>query len=520
MVLSTMTSKILVIDSGGSGIRAMLFDDRGQIVAREYEKTPPMTPEPGALEHDPEVLWQALLSVTKRLIASQKISSKDIAAMGICNQRASFVLWDKATGVPLTKLISWADVRAAKTCDAMNHNKKWLQLKGLTKVLSIGGSAMMTATSLLNFTTDYASIRLKWVLDQDPALRARCKAGEIRFGTLDTWFIHKLTGGKVHATDATNAGATGLYNPFELKWNDRFIKLFDLDASLFPEVKDSNGDFGTTDPAAFAGLSIPIRAAAGDQMAALFGQRCFEPGSVKISQGSGAFVDLNVGEKPRLSKRGLFPLIAWRINGKVNYMLEGFVATAGTLIDWLGGGIGLSDTPKVLNELAAECTDTAGVVFVPTNSGMRFPYFNPDARGCVFGLSLSTHKKHVARAVLEGIALSLHEVIRGMEVDTKVPIKSLKVDGGVSKSDILLQCLADFANISVMRAPEPDMTATGIAYLAGLGAGIWKDLDDLKKIEQKYQTFEPKMAAPDRERKLGEWNKAIRAVLDVYSTKK
>nr|MDO8086602.1 FGGY family carbohydrate kinase [Candidatus Sigynarchaeum springense] len=512
--------KILVIDSGGSGIRAMLFDDSGQIIAREYEKTPHTTPEPGAVEHDPEMLWQALLAVSKRLLSGQKGASKDIVAMGLCNQRASFLLWDKATGESITRLINWADVRAAKTCDAMNHDKKWLQLKGLAKFASIlTGKPMYTASSLLNFTTDHASIRLKWLLDKEPALRARCKAGEVRFGTLDTWFIHKLTGGKVHATDVTNAGATGLYNPFELKWNQIFLDLFDIDASLFPEVKDSNGDFGTTDPDVFNGLSIPIRAAAGDQMAALFGQRCFEPGLVKISQGSGAFVDLNVGPKPKLSKRGLLPMISWRINGKVNYLLEGIVATAGTLIDWLGGGIGLSDTPKVLNELAAECTDTAGVIFVPANAGIRFPYFNPEARGCIFGLTLATHKKHVARAVLEGIALSLYDVIHGMEVDTKVPITALKVDGGVSKSDILLQCLADFANIKVMRAPEPDMTATGIAYLAGLGAGIWKDLDDLKKIEQKYQTFEPKMSETDRQKKLADWKKAVHAVLGVYSSK-
>ncbi len=514
--------KILVIDSGGSGIRAMVFNDQGQIVAREYEKTPHSSPEPGAVEHDPEVLWQALLSVTKRLIAGQKESSKDIVAMGICNQRASFVLWEKATGKPLTKLISWADTRAAKKCDAINHDPKWLRLKALAKFAgALTGKVMYQCSGMLNFTTDYTLVRLKWVLDNDPGLQARCKAGEIRFGTLDTWFIHKLTGGKVHATDVTNAGAAGgLYNPFDLKWNDIYLDLFDIDASLFPEVKDSNGDFGTTDPAAFIGLSIPIRAAAGDQMAALFGQRCFEPGAVKISQGSGAFVDLNVGPKPKLSKRGLLPMVSWRINGKVNYLLEGFVATAGTLIDWLGTGIGLSDTPKVLNELAADCTDTAGVTFVPANAGIRFPYFNPEARGCVFGLTLATHKKHVARAVLEGIALSLHEVISGMSIDTKVPITALKVDGGVSKSDILLQCLADFANITVMRAPEPDMTATGIAYLAGLGAGIWKDLDDLKKIEQKYQTFEPKMNETDRLKKLAEWKKAIHAVLDVYSPKK
>lgn len=510
--------KILVIDAGSSGIRAIIFDEYGQIMAREHEKTPPLTSEPGALEHDPEVLWNSLLSVTKRVMETSKQDPAEIVAMGLCNQRASFLLWDRATGKPLTNLINWADVRAAKTCDEANRNPKWKLMKGVAKVASkITGNAMLTTASLLNFTTDHTTIRLKWLLNQQPDIRRRCKAGEIQFGTLDTWFIHKLTNGKVHATDYSNASATGLFSPFNLKWAKIIMDLFDIDMNIFPEVKDTNADFGTTDPDVFNGNAIPIRADAGDQMAALFGQRCFEPGSIKISQGSGAFVDLNVGEKPKLSKRGLFPLISWRINGKINYMLEGFVATVGTLIDWLGQGIGLSDTPEVLNELAAECTDTEGVLFVPTNSGMRFPYFNPDARGCIFGLSMSTHRRHVARAVLEGIALSLYDVIHGMEIDTKVPIKSLKVDGGVSKSDILLQSLADFANLTVHRAPEPDMTATGIAYIAGLSAGIWKDFNDLKQIEQNYQIFEPKMAEIDRQKKVSAWSKAVQTVLSVYS---
>jgi glycerol kinase len=510
--------KILVIDAGGSGIRAVIFDELGQIVAREHEKTPPLIPEPGAMEHDPDVLWNALLSVTNRVMETAEQDPADIVAMGLCNQRASFLLWDRATGKPLTNLINWADIRSVKTCDEANRNPKWKLMKGGAKFVSkITGNAMLTAASLLTFTTDHTTIRLKWLLDQQPELRRRCKAGEIKFGTLDTWFIHKLTGGKEHLTDYTNAGATGLFNPFDLKWNKIFAELFDIDLSIFPEVKDTNGEFGMTDPNAFNGLAIPIRADAGDQMAALFGQRCFEPGSVKISQGSGAFVDFNVGEKPKLSKRGLFPFISWRINGKINFMLEGFVATAGTLIDWLGEGIGLSDTPQELNKLAAECTDTDGVVFVPTNSGMRFPNFNPDARGCIFGLSLSTHKRNVARAVLEGIALSLYDVIHGMRADTKLPITSLKVDGGVSKSDILLQCLADFANVTVHRAPEADMTATGIAYLAGLSVGIWKDFNELNQIEQNYQKFTPQMASGQRDRKLQDWRKAVNAVLSVYS---
>jgi glycerol kinase len=510
-----MPSNILSIDSGGTSLKALIFDETGHIIAREVEKTPAIQNEPGQTEHDPEMLWQALLAASERLLAS--IDPSTIAAMGICNQRGSFLLWEKATGKPLCNFISWADVRAARTCDEMNASPKWHQLKAGAKLVSkLTGNTMMTATSLLNFTTDYATVRLKWLLDTTPGLRDRCKAGEVLFGTLDTWFIYKLTGGAAHLTDYTNAGATGLFNPFQLKWNDIFMKTFDIEASMFPDVKETNGDFGVTNPDAFLGQAIPIRAAAGDQMAAMFGQRCFEPGLVKISQGSGAFVDLNVGEKPKLSKRGLFPLIAWRINGKPCYMLEGFVATAGTLIDWLGEGIGLSDTPTQLNELAAQCEDTEGVFFVPTNSGMRFPHFNPDARGCIFGLSLSTHRRHVARAVLEGLALSLVDVIDGMEADTKVKIGDIRVDGGVSKSDILLQALANFSGKNVSRAPEADMTATGVAYLAGLGAGVWKDLADLRNLDQGYQYFQPQIDAASRGKKVAEWRKAVNAVLGMY----
>ncbi|MHA1368944.1 MAG: FGGY family carbohydrate kinase, partial [Promethearchaeota archaeon] len=291
----TRNKYILAVDSGGSRIRAMLFDEKGSIKARDSEKIVPSTPEPGALEYDPEGLWQTFITVVKRLFTNAKCKPEEVAALGVCNQRASFVLWDRNSGKPMTKLISWADVRAARTCDEMNNSSKWRQLKTLAKIFSrLTGNLMLTTSSMLNFTTDHASVRLKWILDRNAELKNKMKNGEISFGTLDSWFIYKLTGHKVHATDFSNAAATGLFNPFSLKWNKVFVDLFDLDMSIFPNVIDTNGDFGNTDPTIFNGATIPIRAAVGDQMGALFGQGCFEPGMVKISQGSGAFVDMNV----------------------------------------------------------------------------------------------------------------------------------------------------------------------------------------------------------------------------------
>jgi glycerol kinase len=507
---------VLAIDSGSTGIRAMLFDVQGIIKAREYEKTPAMYPSPGAIEHDPMMLWESLLSVVKNVLSKNGAKPEEIYAIGITNQRGSFTLWDRDTGKPLVNFINWADVRAAETVDGMNQNSKWKMLKKLATIVSkLTNNPMMTTTSLLNFTTDHATSRLKWVLDANPELRQKCKDGKVMFGTIDTWFIYNLTGKQNHVTDYSNAASTGLLNPFVLQWNDIVCKMFDIPMSIFPKVIDNNGDFGRTNPDLFGGVSIPIRAAMGDQQAALFGQCCFEQGDVKISQGSGAFVDMNVGNKAKVSKRGLFPLIAWHMNNETIYMLEGYVATAGTLIDWLGQGFGLSDTPKVLNELAAQCTDTEGVIFVPSHSGIRFPYFNPRARGSVFGLSLSSHRRHVARAVLEGIASSLIDIVEGIEQDTKVKLKSIKVDGGVSKSDILLQIIADLSNIEVRRAPEPDMTATGAAYMAGLGCGLWKDLHTLKSLEKNFNQFTPSMDPKVRAVKRARWKRALNAVMQI-----
>ncbi len=505
----------MAIDSGSTGIRAILFNKQGELVAREYEKTPNIHPEEGATEYDPMVLWEALLKVVNNLFKGGKYKPQDIEAIGITNQRSSFCLWDRDTGEPCINFIGWQDLRSAETALSMNRNKKWRLLKKAAFFISrITGNRMMTATSMLEFTTDHTLCKLKWLFDKNPEIKAKCKKGDMLFGTLDTWFIYNLTGKKKHVTDYTNGSATTLLNPFELKWNTLFCSLFNIPVNILPEVKDTNGDFGCTSKELFGGIEIPIRSAVGDQQAALFGQCCFEKGDAKISQGTGSFVNINVGTKGVLSKRGLFPLIAWVLDGKPVYMLEGHVATAGSIIDWLGQGIGLSDNYNDLNKYASQCTDTEGVIFIPTPIGIRFPYFNPRAKSSILGLSLSTHKKHVARALFEGIALRVVDILKGIEEDTKIPIKSIKTDGGVSRSDILLQCLADFADLTVKRAPEPDMTATGAAYLAGLSTGFWKDKEELLSLQKGYTDFVPLMSEKKRKEKLYQWKTAIVRLLN------
>ncbi|WP_457556852.1 glycerol kinase 5 [Candidatus Harpocratesius sp.] len=520
---------ILAIDSGSTGIRALLFNHNGKIVNRAYQTTHPSFPEEGAIEHDPQILWEALLKVVNTIFKSSEYSLKEVAALGITNQRGSFCLVEKETGEPITNFISWADVRAADMAKRCDTQFSYRLLRGFAGLAGrITSSPMLLTTKMVHMSPVLGIPRLKWLFEQPEVkyrdrqhsgheLYERCKNNEIHFCTLDTWFIYKLTNGKHHYTDVTNASGTSMYNPFDLEWNKTYFKIFDIPhpPAMFPKVLDTADDFGSTDPEVFFGHSIPIGASVGDQMAALFGHCCFHPGDTKISQGSGAFVDMTVGPKPKLSKRGLFPLIAWRINGQITYMLEGQVTTAGTLIDWLGEGIGVSDTAQMLNEFAAQTHDTEGVIFIPTPSGISFPYFSPKSRATIFGLSLSTHRRHVCRAVLEGLALRAYDILEGMQHDTKIQLTEIKVDGGVSKSDIQLQCLADFTNVKVMRSPESDMTGTGAAYFAGLAVGFWKDFKELQGLQQEYQEFSPKMEPHIRTEKIKRWKKAVKAVLSL-----
>ncbi len=508
---------IIGVDAGGSGIRAFLFDFSGRVVVRTFEKVQTLHPEEGATEHDPDEQWQALLSVLRRLIADHTGGPEEIEAIGLSVQRTTFTLWDSHTGTPCCNFISWADVRAAETTDRMNRNIRWKFVRFAAFLVSkITRNTMLTATGMLTFVTDHALTRLRWLFDVQPDLYAQARKGSLLFGTLDTWFIYKLTGNTLHVTDTSNAASTSLYNSFELKWNPVFCRLFGIPMGILPEVRETADDFGSTDPLLFGGVSIPLRAIVGDQMSAMFGHRCFTRGDVKISQGSGSFVDINMGYKPKLSRRGLFPLIAWTLKGRTTYMLEGYMATAGRLIDWLGQGLGLSDTPKVLNELAEKTKDSEGVVFVPTPSGIRFPYFQPTARGTILGLSLGTHRRHVARAVIEGMAMRIVEILEGITKDTGITITSIKADGGVSRSDVLLQCLSDLSGYTVSRSREHEMAAAGAAYLAGLSSGVWKSLEEIRNLDSGYDTFYPDMGKGQREKIVKRWNRALKAVLRSY----
>ena len=506
---------IISIDSGSTGIRAILFDRDGRIIRREYEKTPAEHPEAGATEHDPEMLWQALLKTVRALFADGTVRVEEVASIGITNQRSSFCIWDKKTGEPLTRFINWQDVRAAKTIAAMNRHPLWVLLRGSMKLFSrLINSTILIATSMLVLNTDHTLGKVRWLFDKRPDLEKKCRRGEAVFGTIDSWFIYRLTGRRLHLTDYTNAASTAMFNPFDLKWNGIYCTIFKIPMQMFPEVRDTSGDFGETDADIF-GVPIPIGAAVGDQQSSLFGHGCYRTGDVKCSLGSGSFVCVNVGGKGKVSRRGLFPLIAWVIDGKPTYMLEGQVATAGTLIDWLGRGIGLSDTPAELNELAASCERTDGVYFVPTPTGIRFPYFKPEAKASLVGMSLKTGRPQVARAVLEGIALRILDILEGVEKDAKTKVTEIMTDGGVSRSDILMQCISDFSGCSVERAPEPDMTAAGAAYLAGLSCGFWSDYKQLISLRQGYESFKPFMPEEERRRKKADWSRMLKGLLKV-----
>jgi glycerol kinase len=507
---------LLAFDAGGTTIRAIIYDTRGRELARDFRVTSELRPEPGAVEHDPEELFGALVNAGRGALKAASIDPDQIAGIGISVQRATFCLWNRRDGKARCNFISWSDVRAAEWAVKMNRSFVWRVLRSAA---ALGGavsrSTMLTATGMLSFITEHVLVRLTWFFDRNPELRKEAERGDLLFGTLDTWLLYRLTGNQVHATDTGNAGATSLYNPFDLKWNPIFCRLFSIPMRMLPEVKDTAAIFGTSAPDIF-GAPISITSLAGDQMAALFGHGCFGKGDVKISQGSGSFVDINVGPKGKVSRRGLFPLVAWTLGGKPVYMLEGSVTTAGKLIDWLGSGIGLSDTPAVLNEFAEQCEDTEGVLFIPTAAGVRFPYFYPRARGTIIGLSLSTHRRHVARAVLEGIAHRVVDILEGIEKDTGTVIERIKVDGGVSRSDVLLQAIADFSGHTVERPDETDMSARGVAAFAGIGAGIWASPQELTSMLRPYHPFSPRKNSEEMHIKRRRWTQAMLALGRLY----
>lgn len=474
----------------------------------------PLALEEGAVEYDPEKVVEICGALARELSSLPELASRP-EALGISVQRATFCLWEKESGRAVTNLIGWSDVRSVGTAEGMNRSPIWRVIRvGVGLLARLTGSAFFRTASMLRFTTVHVSCRLKYLLDRNRELRRRCERGELCFGTLDSWLLYRLTGGGVWATDRSNAAATSLYNPFDLKWNRLFFWLFNIPGSIFPPVLDTVADFGETDPACFAGIKTPIRSLVGDQMAALFGHRCFASGEVKVSKGSGAFVTINVGRKPCFSPRGLFPLIAWSLAGEVTYMLEGQVASVGTLIDWLSSEVGFADSPEELDRLAEQAADSGGVVFLPTPLGIRFPYFLSRIRGAIFGLGLTTRKEQIALALYEGISYRVEEIIRGIEKDLKLRVRELKVDGGVSRSTILMRLLSASCAIPVLRSAELELSGIGAAYLAGIGCGWWSGPEEVARLRQEYEVF----TNPDRENRMREgyarWKAGVAAARD------
>jgi glycerol kinase len=509
---------ILSIDAGGSGIRAVLIDHSGRILRQSYGTTPVTHPEPGATEHDPVALWEVTLDVLKKLFEGSGADYLPLVkAAGITNQRSTFCLWDAATGDPVTPFISWQDVRAAGTASAMNRSTAWRILRRVAALASlITGSTILKATAMLEFNTDHSLTKLKWLLDKTPGLRERCRRREVLFGTVDTWLIYRLTGKKQHLTDMTNASSTSLYNPFDLKWNPIFCKIFDIPMAMFPQVLESSDDFGEVS-ADHLGCSFPIASAVGDQQSALFGHRCFHPGDVKVSMGSGGFVNINVGSRGKLSRRGLFPLIGWGYKRSIAYMLEGQVAAMGTFLDWLIRDLQIFSSLEELNELAGSQDDAGGVLVVPTPTGLRFPYFAPHLRAGFGNLGFHHDRTHLARAVIDGLAHRVMDILEGIRDDTGTEIKIIKVDGGVSRSEPLMQCLADLSGVVVERAPDPEITVRGAAYLAGLHVRFWESDEEVSRLSLGYDCYTRKKSETWAREKRREWSDALRNLLKTES---
>lgn len=510
-----MSSQILVIDCGSTGIRSLVINSKGRIISRNYKKITILHPEPGATENDPEMIWNTFKEM---VIKALNKPFANIVTIAITNQRSTFTLWNKDSGKPVTNFINWQDIRSAQTARIMNKNPRWMALRSVSFLIGrLIRNPLLTVTSMLRLNTDHTICKVKWVLDENPEILELCNKDKIMFGTIDTWLLYKLTGQKVHATDYTNAAATAMLNPFMMKWNKLFCNIFKVPMKMLPSVYDTNAYFGKTDEKIF-GKSIPVTALVGDQQASLFGHRCFNPGDLKVTLGSGAFVSMNVGKKPKFSTKGLFPMIGWSLSGKPEYILEGQVATVGTYINWVVEKLQLFSSPEELDRYAEEAGSSEGVFCIPTLTGIRFPYFKPELNSAFSGISLKSEKKHIAFAIIDGIAQRTVDIIEGMEHETKLKIPHIRVDGGVSNSDILMQRIADLTGKKLYRSSESDMASLGAAYIAGLSTGIWKDKEVILNMNIPNKCFKPQIDEKLRNSSRVLWKNHISSVEKIYKS--
>lgn len=495
-----MTKKyVLALDQGTTSSRAILFDAESSIVAVAQKEFTQIFPKPGWVEHNADEIWSSQISVAAEAIAKAGISAADVAAIGITNQRETTVVWDKTTGKPVYNAIVW---QSRQTMDICND----LKAKGLEDTFRKKTGLVVDAY--------FSGTKVKWILDNVEGARAKAEQGDLLFGTIDTWLIWKLSGGKVHVTDYSNASRTLMYNIRELKWDEELLAALTVPASMLPEVCPSSHVYGNTDPSVFFGAAVPLAGAAGDQQAALFGQTCFKPGMAKNTYGTGCFMLMNTGDKVYESKNGLLTTIAWGLDGKVEYALEGSIFVAGSAVQWLRDGLKLIDAAPDSEYFAKKVSDAEGVYVVPAFVGLGAPYWNMTARGAILGLTRGTTKAHVVRATLDSMAYQTKDVLSAMEADSEIKLQALKVDGGAVVNNILMQFQADILGVPVDRPQVTETTALGAAYLAGLAVGVWSNKEDLVKNWKLDSRFEPAMAAEQSAKLYKGWQKAVKRSMD------
>lgn len=492
-----MEKYILAIDQGTTSSRAILFDHEMHIASMAQKEFQQIFPQPGWVEHDPMEIWASQAAVVAEAISKIGINGLNIAAIGIANQRETTIVWDIDTGEPVYNAIVWQDRRTSDFCDS-------LKAQGLV-------DSIRKKTGLI-IDAYFSGTKIKWILDNVPGAREKAEAGKLRFGNVDTWLIWQLTRGTVHATDVTNASRTMLFNINTLKWDEDMLQFLDIPASMLPEVKSCSELFGYTKTTIFA-HEVPIAGVAGDQQAALFGQMCTEPGSIKNTYGTGCFVMLNTGDSPVISKNNLLTTVAWKIGDTVNYALEGSIYVGGSVVQWLRDGLGIIKSSAEVEELAASVPDSGGVYFVPALTGLAAPYWDQHARGTIVGITRGTTAAHITRAALDGIAFQTYDIAQAMANDLGKPLVELKVDGGASRNALLMQRQADLLGIKVIRPITTETTAEGVAFMAGLAVGYWSGLDEIKNLWLKDVEFTPSSDSESIERDKEGWKNAINRTL-------
>jgi glycerol kinase len=493
-----MEKYILALDQGTTSSRAILFNQKGEVVHMAQKEFTQHFPKPGWVEHDANEIWGSILAVMASVLSEVNVKPEQVAAIGITNQRETTVVWDKHTGKPVYNAIVWQSRQTADICDELKE-------KGYDELFRQKTGLLIDAY--------FSGTKVKWILDNVEGAREKAENGDLLFGTIDTWLIWKLSGGKAHVTDYSNASRTLMYNIFDLQWDDELLDILNVPKSMLPEVRPSSEVYSTTIPEHFFGQKVPIAGAAGDQQAALFGQACFEKGMAKNTYGTGCFMLMNTGEKAVRSDHGLLTTLAWGIDGKVEYALEGSIFVAGSAIQWLRDGLRMFKEAKDSEMYATRVESTEGVYVVPAFVGLGTPYWDSDVRGAVFGLTRGTKKEHFIRATLESLAYQTKDVLTAMEKDSGISLKALRVDGGAVKNNFLMQFQSDILNVPVERPVVNETTALGAAYLAGLAVGYWNNCEEIASQWNLDRSFEPTMSEQERTNLYEGWKKAVRATM-------